>query len=258
MKTTVRELVGSGPHVSVGLHAANLLRLGDELDALARGGTRLIHLDVMDGVFCPQMTFGPLVVSAVPERFVKDVHLMVQEPLGKLGDYVDAGASILTFHLESTRYARRALVELAGSGVLRGVALNPGTPVSWIEPLLGDLELVLLLAIDPGWGGQRFAPSIEARLGALRRLLDGQRVLIGIDGAVTAANLSEVVGLGADLIVSGSAVFEGGDAEAGARSMLASAEASAIGHGVRSDARELVAAGGDDSRDDRTSGTDGS
>ncbi len=225
MRTSVDELAGNGPQVSVGIHAADLLRLGEELAALERAGVRVIHLDVMDGVFCPQMTFGPLVVSAVGDAFVKDVHLMVHEPLGKLQSYVEAGASMITFHLESTEHPHRALASLAGSGVLRGVALNPGTPVAWVEPLLDDLELVLLLAIDPGWGGQGFAPATGRRLEAVRRLVGDRPVLTGIDGAVTSANIGEVAALGSDLIVSGSAVFKGSDTEAGARAMIESARA---------------------------------
>ncbi|HTW99828.1 MAG TPA: ribulose-phosphate 3-epimerase, partial [Acidimicrobiales bacterium] len=215
MRTSVGELVRDVPEVSVGLHAADVLRLGEELDALGRAGVRVIHLDVMDGIFCPQMTFGPLVVQAVGEEFVKDVHLMVHEPLTKLESYVAAGASIITFHLESTEHPHRALASLATSGVLRGIALNPGTPVEWVEPLLDELDLVLLLAIDPGWAGQPFTPATGRRLEAVRRLAGDRPILVGIDGAVTRENIARVAALGSDLIVSGSAVFTG-DTEAGA------------------------------------------
>lgn len=220
MKVSLAELRATAPHLSVGIHAADLLRIGEELSELDKAGVRLIHLDVMDGVFCPQMTFGPLLVQAVGDGFVKDVHLMIEDPLPKLGSFVDAGASIVTFHLESTRHPHRALQYLAGSGVLRGVALNPGTPLGAVEPLLDDLELVLLLAIDPGWSGQAFSPSTVERIAAVRRLIGNRPVLVGVDGAITKANVGQVASLGPDLIVSGSAVFARGDTFDDARFML--------------------------------------
>jgi ribulose-phosphate 3-epimerase len=225
MRTSVRELAESGPHLSIGVHAADPLRLGQELDAVASAGARLLHLDIMDGVFCPQMTFGPALVAAVPDEFVKDVHLMIDEPLAKLEAFVEAGASMLTFHLESTAHPHRALGALAGSGVLRGVALNPGTPVGAIGPLLDELELVVLLAIDPGWGGQGFLPSMPARVEEARGLIGGREILLGIDGAVTQANIGAVAALGPDVIVSGSAAFAGGDPAASTRDLIRSVRA---------------------------------
>lgn len=220
MKITSEEMARLSPQLSVGLHAGNVLRLGDELDALHRAGVRLVHLDVMDGVFCPGMTFGPAVVAAVGDHFVKDVHLMVHEPLSKLDAYVEAGASIITFHLESTHHPHRALVALSGSGVLRGIALNPGTPVEWLQPILDELEYVLVLSIDPGWGGQRLALNTGSRIQLVRQVAAPRRTLVGVDGAVTRENAKAVASLGADVIVSGSAVFAGGESETGARFMV--------------------------------------
>jgi ribulose-phosphate 3-epimerase len=223
LKTSVRGLLDRAPQLSVGVLAANLLRLGEELEALDGAGVELAHVDVMDGVFCPQTTVGPPLVQALPDRFVKDVHLMVEEPLDKVHTYVEAGAGILTFHVESTRHPHRLLQSLAGSGVVRGAALNPGTPVSVVEPLLDELELVLVLAVNPGWAGQSFIPSTERRIAEARMLVEGREIVVAVDGGITASNVERVASLGVDLIVTGSAVFDGVSPEANARAMLETA-----------------------------------
>ena len=222
MQTTARELIERGPAISVGVLTADLLRLGEELAVLDEVGIDVAHVDVMDGVFCPQTTVGPPIVRALPDRFVKDVHLMVDEPLEKVGAYVDAGAGIVTFHLESTRHPHRVLQSLAGSGVVRGVALNPGTPVSAIEPLLDELELVLVLAVNPGWGGQSFIEATGRRIAEVRSLTEGRNIVVTVDGGVTKANIEHVASLGVDLIVTGSAVYDGVAPADNARTMLAS------------------------------------
>ena len=209
MKLTVDQLLEGGPKLSVGLLAADLLRLGDELLALERAGHVVVHVDVMDGVFCPQLTVGPPVIKAVPENFVKDCHLMIHEPVDKVQAYVEAGAGIITCHVESTTHPHRVLQSLAGTGVLRGIALNPGTPLEMVEPLIDDLELLLLLAINPGWTGQKFIPGTQRRVAAARELIAGRDVLLGVDGGVTKANIEYVATLRPDLVVSGSAIFDG-------------------------------------------------
>jgi ribulose-phosphate 3-epimerase len=220
MQTSARELIEQGPSLSVGILTADLLRLGEELEALDHAGIALAHVDVMDGVFCPQTTVGPPLVRALPERFVKDVHLMVDEPLEKVHAYVGAGAGILTFHVESTRHPHRLLQSLAGTGVVRGVALNPGTPVVAVEPLLDELELVLVLAVNPGWGGQEFIPATEERVAEVRALVAGHEIVVAVDGGVTKANVEHVASLGVDLIVTGSAVYDGVAPADNARAML--------------------------------------
>jgi ribulose-phosphate 3-epimerase len=183
-----------------------------------------LHVDVMDGVFCPGITVGAAFVKALPPSFRKDVHLMVDEPLGKVGAFVDAGADAITFHLESTRHPHRVLQELGGSGVTRGIALNPGTPVSAIEPLLDELELLLVLAVNPGWSGQRFIPATYDKLAAARDLV-GDRAIVAVDGGITKENVRDVASSGVDLIVTGSAVFDGVDPEGNARFVLDAARA---------------------------------
>lgn len=209
------------PRLSVGINPADPLNVGRDLARLTDAGVTLFHIDVMDGVFCPAMTVGPAFVTAVARAgFAVDVHLMIDEPLSKVSDYADAGAQRITFHVEASRHPHRVLRELAGRGILRGVALCPGTPVQAVEPLLGELESVLLLSVDPGWPGAPFSSATPARVRAVRQLIGERPIEVGVDGAITRKNLLEVAVLGPDLIVSGSAVFTGGDAARNARFMI--------------------------------------
>jgi ribulose-phosphate 3-epimerase len=195
---------------------ADWMSLGADLKLLDNAGIKLLHFDVMDGLFCPMLTFGAPVVAGLKTPLLKDVHLMIAEPLAKLESFVAAGADIITLHAESSHHIHRALQVLGkmtnandpARGLLRGLALNPGTPLYVIEPLLDQLDLVTLLAVNPGWGGQKFIPATRDRLSRLRQMA-GEKILIGLDGGVTRDNLAEVAQLGADIIVTGSAVFDG-------------------------------------------------
>jgi ribulose-phosphate 3-epimerase len=211
--TTVnpRRLREEAPVLSVGMLGADLLDLGTQLSALDEAQIELVHIDVMDGVFCPQMTVGPPIVRAIPDRFVKDVHLMIHEPLGKIETYVNAGAGIITIHVESTHHPHGVLRSLAGTGVIRGLALNPGTTLATVEPLLDEIDLLLLLAVNPGFSGGSFTPSTARRVAQARTLLQGREIVLAVDGGVTAANIADIAALGPDVIVAGSAVYDGSD-----------------------------------------------
>jgi ribulose-phosphate 3-epimerase len=186
----------------------------------------------MDGVFCPMMTVGPPFVKGVKSTFLKDVHLMVRDPLPLLQAFVDAEADIVTVHVESGPHIHRALQYLGGlenvrdprTGIVRGVALNPGTPLEALEPLLDDLELVTLLGINPGWGGQSLIPSTLGRVTRLREMIErsNRDILVAVDGGVTRANIAEIATWGVDLVVTGSAVFDGKTPRENARFMLES------------------------------------
>jgi len=221
LNSLLARLLGGGTQLSVGVLTADLLQLGNELALLERAGIPFVHVDVMDGRFCPQLTVGPSFVRAIPDRFVKDVHLMVDEPLGKVEDFIAAGAELVTFHTEAEAHPHRVLQSLSGRGIIRGVALNPGTPLSVVEPLLDELELLLVLAVNPGWSGQTFLPSTERRMEEARELIGHRQIALAVDGGVTRSNVAHVASLGPDLVVTGSAVFDGGDVSENLRIMLA-------------------------------------
>lgn len=223
-------LQAEAPLLSVGLLAADWLHLGRDLAALEQSEARLLHFDVMDGRFVPQLTFGPAVVAAAQTRLLKDVHLMIEEPWARLEEYVQAGADLITVHAEGGWQTHRALQVLSemtntndpSRGLLRGVAVNPGTPLETLPPLLEMADLVMLLAINPGWGGQHFLPSTRERAARVREMIaaTGRPILLGVDGGVSRSNLPAVAALGADLVVTGSAVFAGGDPVEGVATML--------------------------------------
>lgn len=220
----------AAPTISVGMLTADLLSLGSELTLLEQAGVKLVHVDVMDGCFCPMMTVGPPLIGAMKTSMLKDVHLMIQRPLEKLESYVAAGADMITVHAEACPHPHRVLQSLgtmrnvndADRGLLRGVALNPGTPLEVIDPLLDELEMVLLLAVNPGWGGQKFIPATGRRIARAGEMIRsaGVDVLVGVDGGIKRDNVADVARLGVDIIVTGSAVFDGKKPAQNAQFML--------------------------------------
>ena len=217
------------PTISVGVLTADVMKLGDELAALDGTGVGILHFDVMDGCFCPMMTFGPSFIKGIKTPLLKDVHLTIADPLTKLAEYVDAGADILTVYLESepTHIHRvfQSLAQMTNAndperGIVRGIAINPGTPVQAIEPLLDDIDVVTILGINPGWGGQKLIPSTVARVAQARELIAGRDILLCVDGGVTGNNIAEVAAWGIDMVVTGSAVFDGKAPTENAKFML--------------------------------------
>jgi ribulose-phosphate 3-epimerase len=192
--------------------SADFSRLGDEVREVEEAGADLIHVDVMDGHFVPNISVGLPVVRALKgvTRLPLDVHLMIEEPERYIEEFVKAGASILSFHLEASKHLHRTIERIRELGVMVGVALNPGTPLGMLEEAVGEVDLVVLMSVDPGFGGQAF---IRSSLDKIRRLKDWllrlglERVLIEVDGGIKLDNIREVAQAGADILVSGSGIF---------------------------------------------------
>ena len=228
--TELGRLLRGGPRLTVGMITADLANLGSEMGVLEAGGVAMVHIDVADGVFCPLFTAGPPIVKAIRTPILKDVHLMIDDPLEKVDAFVAAGADMITFHVESARQPHRVLQVLREAvnandparGIIRGIGINPSTPLEALEPLLDEVDYILVLAVNPGWGGQPFISTTARRLERVRRMVEdsGRQILVGVDGAVTRDNIAHVVALGADIIVSGSAIFDGKAAADNLRHML--------------------------------------
>jgi len=215
----VRQLREGGPTLSVGLVSADLMALGKDVARLEQAGATIAHFDVMDGCYVPMLTVGPSFIRAVRTRMLKDVHLMIREPGTSVADYVAAGADIITVHPDACRHPHRVLQQIgsmthahdAARQVARGVALNPGIPVNVIEPLVDEIDLVMLVAINPGFGGQQFLPATLGRIEAVQRVIAaaGRDILLAVDGGITKANINQLAGRGVDMVITGSAVFDG-------------------------------------------------
>jgi ribulose-phosphate 3-epimerase len=231
MSATNLELLRQlSPTLSVGVLAADLMKLGSEVSLLEKTDVKLAHVDVMDGCFTPMMTVGPPFVKALKTPLLKDVHLMIEDPLEKVDEYVAAGADVITVHAESQTHIHRVFQKLGqmsnandpARGLVRGVALNPGTPLAVIKPLIDELELVMLLGINPGWGGQGFIPSTFARLEKVKGMIEEAErdILLCVDGGVTRDNITAMATAGVDIVVTGSAVFDGKNPVENAEFML--------------------------------------
>jgi len=191
--------------------SADFARLGEEIAAVERGGAGLIHVDVMDGHFVPNITVGLPVVKSVAKttRLPVDAHLMISEPGRYAEQFVDAGARMVSVHVEIDPHLNRTLDGIRKKGAMAGVAINPATPLGALEEALEFCDYVLLMSVNPGFGGQAFVPTTMDKLKRLRQMIELRRVpvRIEIDGGIDVANIGQVVAAGAELIVSGSAVF---------------------------------------------------
>lgn len=231
MSATSFELLRQlAPTLSVGVLAADLMKLGSEVSLLEKTDVKLAHVDVMDGCFTPMMTVGPAFVKALKTPLLKDVHLMIQDPLEKVDEYVAAGADVITVHAESGTHIHRVFQKLgqmsnandSARGLVRGVALNPGTPLAVLTPLIDEVELIMLLGINPGWGGQSFIPSTFARIEKVKGMVAAAErdILVCVDGGVTRDNITDLATAGVDIVVTGSAVFDGRNPVENAEFML--------------------------------------
>lgn len=191
--------------------SADLGRLAEQIALVAEGGADMIHVDVMDGRFVPNLTFGAGVVAAARRatNLPVDVHLMVVEPERYLRPFADAGASVFTFHPEATRHPQRQLAAAREAGMAAGLALNPGTPLGYAEELVTDLDLLLIMTVNPGFPAQAYLPSATGKIGRARALLDaaGSSARLEVDGGITPATIGAAHAAGADTFVAGSAVF---------------------------------------------------
>jgi ribulose-phosphate 3-epimerase len=209
--------------------AADLARLGEELRAVERGGASLVHVDVMDGRFVPNISLGPVIVEAVRRScsLPPDVHLMIEDAQRYLDAFVDAGAASVSVHVEATPHLQRAISHLRSRGVRPGVALNPSTPLSTLEEILPEIDFVLVMSVNPGFSFQKFLPPVLDKIRRLDRLVAerGLPVQIQVDGGVNRENVRAVVQAGVDIVVAGAAAFSGGDPEAATRALIEAAGA---------------------------------
>jgi ribulose-phosphate 3-epimerase len=204
--------------------SADFGRLAEEVARAERGGAGLVHVDVMDGHFVPNLTMGPLVVQAVRRatELPIDVHLMIENADRYVDAFIDAGANWISLHVEAMPHLQRTVAHLAGRGVSPGVALNPSTPLGSLEEILPELAHVLVMSVNPGFGGQAFLPESLDKVRRLKRMLEerGLHAQIEVDGGVDAKNIRSLLDAGADVLVAGSAVFGQGDAEAAVRRLI--------------------------------------
>jgi ribulose-phosphate 3-epimerase len=189
--------------------SADFAYLGDALKTLESAGADWIHVDVMDGHFVPNLTIGAPVVHALRKvtTLPLDVHLMIEKPDALIPDFAKAGADILTVHVEACTHLHRTLQLIKSLGVKAGVSLNPHTPVSVLEPVIDDLDLILIMSVNPGFGGQAFIPYSLEKIKQAKALIGERRIHLEVDGGVGLTNIAEILTAGADTIVAGSAIF---------------------------------------------------
>lgn len=200
------------PIIAPSLLSADFSRLGVEIEMLNRSEADWIHLDVMDGVFVPNISFGMPVIKAVRELAQKplDTHLMIVQPERYIQTFKEIGCDLLTVHWEACTHLHRTIAQIKEHDMLAGVALNPHTPVSGLEDVIQDLDLVLIMSVNPGFGGQKFIPRALHRIAELREMIErnDSNALIEVDGGVNADNMADIIKAGADAVVAGNAVFK--------------------------------------------------
>lgn len=218
--------------IAPSLLAADFARLGEQIAAVERGGADFLHVDIMDGHFVPNLTMGPPVVRSIKRvaRVPLDVHLMIEEPDRYIEAFVDAGAGMISVHAEVLPHLHRTIHFIKSLGAKAGVALNPSTPAVMLEEIADDVDHVLVMTVNPGFGGQTFIPRSESKIRAVRELLDrrGNRAPIEVDGGIDASTAGKVVAAGAEILVAGVAIFHTPDPERTTRELRAMAGAAAL------------------------------
>ena len=195
--------------------SADFSKLGDDIKAIDKGGADFIHIDVMDGSFVPNISFGFPIMKSIRNITDKvfDVHLMIDNPANYIDDFIEAGADLITVHYEADRHIDRTINYIKSKGKMAGVALNPGTPVNLLKDLIPNLDMVLIMSVNPGFGGQKFIPYSIDKIKEVKELSDrlNPELLIQVDGGIGSGNAKDVIEAGANVLVAGSAVFNGGD-----------------------------------------------
>lgn len=203
--------------------SADFTRLGEQIELLDKAGARYVHIDVMDGIFVPSISYGMPVIRSIRKCTdrIFDVHLMIDEPIRYIDDFVDAGADLISVHVEACRHLDRTIHAIKDRGVLAAAALNPATPLSVLEYILPELDMVLLMGVNPGFGGQKYIPYTTQKIRSLKKMIEekGCQTDIEVDGGVNFGNVQEILDAGANIIVAGSAVFKG-DIEENAAAFL--------------------------------------
>jgi ribulose-phosphate 3-epimerase len=224
-----------GIRIAPSILSADFANLARDIAAAERGGADLIHVDVMDGHFVPNITMGPPVVQAVKRVATRplDVHLMIEDPDRYIEAFVKAGAHMVSVHVEAVRHLHRTLAFIRSFGALAGAVINPATPAAALEAIAGDLDFVVVMSVNPGFGGQKFIPQSLDKIRQVRAVLSaaGSSAPIEVDGGVDASNIEAIAAAGASILVAGNAIFGTPDAEAATRALRARA-----GQGARAEA----------------------